>query len=138
MTIKCPHCCNTDLQKNGHSENGTQRWRCKGCLKSFQLSYTDKASEPGVKGQIDKLILNSAGVRDTARALSINKNTGIDCLKKKLSMYIPICSTMKKLKALGSWKYAFIIRRQWMNVGLRWGAKPISAGRGMRWISGRG
>ena len=33
--------------------------------------------------QIDKQILNSSGVRDTARILSINKNTVIKHLKKK-------------------------------------------------------
>jgi transposase-like protein len=84
-TIICPHCDCADLQKNGHSENGSQRWRCKGCLKSFQLRYSYKAREPGVKEQIDKLILNSSGVRDTARVLGINKNTVIAHLKKNAS-----------------------------------------------------
>ena len=37
--ILCPHCSSSDLQKNGHSENGTQRWRCIHCHKSFQLIY---------------------------------------------------------------------------------------------------
>ncbi len=82
-TITCPHCNCTDLQKNGHRENGRQRWRCKVCKKSFQLSY--KAREPGVKEQIDSLILNSSGVRDTARILGINKNTVIAHLKKNAS-----------------------------------------------------
>ena len=80
ITVTCLHCKGSDLQKNGHSENGTQRWRCKGCLKSFQLNY--KVREPRIKEQIDKLILNSSGVRDTARVLGINKNTVIAHLKK--------------------------------------------------------
>ncbi len=90
-TITCPHCNCTDLQKNGHRENGRQRWRCKVCKKSFQLSYSYsysysyKAREPGVKEQIDSLILNSSGVRDTARILGINKNTVIAHLKKNAS-----------------------------------------------------
>ena len=41
-----------------------------------------KARELGVKEQIDTLILNSSGVRDTARILGINKNTVISHLKK--------------------------------------------------------
>ncbi|NJK82934.1 MAG: IS1 family transposase, partial [Saprospiraceae bacterium] len=32
----CPSCSGADLVKNGHSENGMQRYRCKGCGKSFQ------------------------------------------------------------------------------------------------------
>ena len=85
ITVTCPNCGSSDLQKNGHSENGTQRWRCKGCLKSFQLSYSYKAREPGIKEQIDTLVLNSSGVRDTARILGINKNTVVAHLKKNAS-----------------------------------------------------
>ena len=80
--ILCPDCNYSSIQKNGHSENGTQRWRCKSCKESFQLNYRYKAREPGVKEQIDTLILNSSGVRDTARILGINKNTVISHLKK--------------------------------------------------------
>ena len=80
--IKCTHCSGTDLQKNGHSENGTQRWRCLNCRKSFQLSYRYNARKPGVKEQITVLTLNSSGVRDIGRSLKINKNTVIAELKK--------------------------------------------------------
>ena len=69
--ILCPDCNYSSIQKNGHSENGTQHWRCKSCKKSFQLNYRYKARELGVKEQIDTLILNSSGVRDTARILGI-------------------------------------------------------------------
>ena len=78
----CPHCNCNDLQKNGRRPNGTQRWICKQCKKSFQFSYRYKAREPRVKEQIDALTLNSSGVRDTARVLGINKNTVIAHLKK--------------------------------------------------------
>jgi len=73
------------FSKNGHSENGTQRWRCNSCKKSFQLSYKYKAWEPGVKEQIMELTLNSSGVRDISRSLHINKNTVISELKKNAS-----------------------------------------------------
>ncbi|MFV0566936.1 MAG: IS1 family transposase, partial [Flavobacteriaceae bacterium] len=36
-TISCPHCQSNNLVKNGHSPNGTQRWRCNTCSKSFRL-----------------------------------------------------------------------------------------------------
>jgi transposase len=61
--ITCPHCGANDLRKHGHSRVGTQRWRCQSCLKSFQLAYTYKANEPGVKEQIDAHTLNGSGVR---------------------------------------------------------------------------
>ena len=89
--ILCPHCASSDLQKNGHSENCTQRWRCNGCKKSFQLSYRYNARKPGVKEQIIELTLNSSGVRDIGRTLKINKNTVISELKKNAQRE-PICS----------------------------------------------
>ena len=80
--IVCPHCSSSDLQKNGHSENGTQRWRCLYCRKSFQLIYRYNARKPGVKEQIIVQTLNSSGVRDISRNLGINKNTVVSELKK--------------------------------------------------------
>jgi transposase-like protein len=80
--ITCSHCNGSDLVRNGHSENGTQRWRCHQCKKSFQLAYRYNAYKPGTKEQIITLTLNSSGVRDISRSLKINKNTVIAELKK--------------------------------------------------------
>ena len=84
--IGCPNCKETNIYKNGHSKNGTQRWRClnKNCsVSSFQLTYKYNAHKSGIKDQIDAQTLNSSGVRDIARNLSINKNTVCSHLKKK-------------------------------------------------------
>jgi len=89
--IHCSHCDSSDLQKNGHSENGTQRWRCNGCRKSFQLSYRYNARKPGVKEQISELTLNSSGVRDIGRILRISNNTVVSELKKNAKCE-PVCS----------------------------------------------
>jgi transposase-like protein len=89
--IVCPHCSSPDLQKNGHSENGTQRWLCNHCGKSFQLTYQYNARKPGVKEQITVLTLNSSGVRDISRNLGINKNTVVSELKKNAQRE-PFCA----------------------------------------------
>ena len=83
--ITCTYCESEDLVKNGHSENGTQRWLCNACKKSFQIAYTYNARKPGVKEQIIELTMNSSGVRDISRTLQINKNTVISELKKNAS-----------------------------------------------------
>src|SRR5258706_6440388 len=80
--IKCPHCKGLDLVKNGHSRNGTQRWRCNSCKKSFQLEYHYNAHKPNIKEQIIELTLNSSGVRDIGRLLKISTNTVLSELKK--------------------------------------------------------
>ena len=79
--IRCRYCQSEDLRKNG-MRNGRQRCYCKSCKGSFQLGYTHKAYEPGVKEQIVPMAMNGGGVRDTARVLGINKNTVIAELKK--------------------------------------------------------
>jgi transposase-like protein len=81
--IQCPYCAHDDLTKNGHSENGTQRYRCKGCRRSFQHVYTYTAWKPGIKEQIVTQTLNSSGVRDISRNLGISKDTVTATLKKK-------------------------------------------------------
>jgi transposase-like protein len=81
--ILCSYCKSSDLQKNGHSENGTQRWRCIDCRKSFQLTYRYNANKQGVKEQISEMTLNGSGVRDIGRVLKISNNTVVSELKKK-------------------------------------------------------
>ena len=82
QTIQCPKCQGTDLQKNGRRGNGTQRFICKDCGKSFQLVYKKNAYKPGIKDRIEDLTLNGCGVRSIARSLGINKNTVVSELKK--------------------------------------------------------
>ena len=81
--IDCPYCQSDDLVKNGHSENGTQRYRCNACKRSFQWEYTYPAWLPGTKEQIEAQTLNGSGVRDISRNLGIAKNTVMAELKKK-------------------------------------------------------
>ena len=81
-TLLCPYCSGNDLQKNGSSPNGTQRWRCKGCQKYFQRTYRYNAYNKGVKDKITEMTLNNSGVRDIGRVLRISNNTVISVLKK--------------------------------------------------------
>ena len=69
--IYCPHCEGTDLQKNGHSLCGTQRWFCKECKKYFRLDYRYNACKKGVKEKIFEMTLNSSGVRDIGRVTTV-------------------------------------------------------------------
>ena len=80
--IQCPRCTGTDLQKNGKSTNGVQRYFCKLCKKNFRLDYCYNACKPGIKEKIIELTLNSSGVRDIGRVLSISKDTVCSVLKK--------------------------------------------------------
>lgn len=84
--ILCPECGSTHIRKAGFSARGVQRYRCDNpeCqTKSFMLTYRYTAYEPGIKDKIVDMAMNSSGVRDTARVLSISKGTVISTLKKK-------------------------------------------------------
>ena len=72
------------MVKNGRSENGTQRYRCNECRKSFQYDYAYNAWKPGVKEQIEMQTLNSGGVRDISRTLAVSRNTVVSELRKKI------------------------------------------------------
>jgi len=104
IQIICRYCGSKDLVKNGHSGNGTQRYRCNNCKKSFRTEYSCNARKPGVKEQIGKQTLNSSGIRDTGRNLEISKNTVISELKKRScrdkSVFSDRCS---KNSGFGSW-----------------------------------
>ncbi len=84
--IPCPECGNNKIMKSGRSANGTQRYRCQNqdcATKTFMLTYSYKAYNPGIKEQIVEMAINGSGIRNTARVLKINKNTVISTLKKK-------------------------------------------------------
>lgn len=84
LIVSCRYCGNQDaVRRKGLSTNGHQRYRCEACKRSFQLLYTHKAHEPGIKERVIDMALNGSGIRDTARVLKINMNTVMSTLKKR-------------------------------------------------------
>ena len=81
--IECPSCQRDDLVKNGHSEHGTQRYRCHSCRKSVQWEYLSRAWLPDVKRQIVEHTLKSSGIRDMSRNLGMSNHPVMAELKKK-------------------------------------------------------
>lgn len=103
IEIRCPHCGHDDPVKNGHSKNGTQRYRCRGCRRRFQWEDTDHAWKPEVKAQITELILNGTGVRAMSRTLNIAKDTVIAELKKNSSRgECGVCDRVKSSSRAGA------------------------------------
>ena len=84
LPIKCPHCGSTDVQKNGFSRTGKQRYACNNndcSKKTFIEEYTNKACDPAVRNQIFFCTVNGNGTRATARILGIAKDTVTDALR---------------------------------------------------------
>ena len=95
LIISCRYCGNQDaVRRKGLSTNGNQPhrrtgYKCEHCRRSFQLLYTHKAHEPGIKEKVIDMALNGSGIRDTARVLKINMNTVMSTLKKKRAKSAP-------------------------------------------------
>ena len=82
VDVRCPFCGLTDpVRKHGYGKGKHQRYRCLTCTRTFQLDYTYRACQPGMKVQIVGIAINNAGIRDTARALNISINAVVRTLK---------------------------------------------------------
>lgn len=94
QTMCCKYCDSADVVRYG-SQSGHPRCRCNQCRRTFQVSYTYRAYEPGVKNQIVDLTMKGRGVGDTARVLGIGKNTVLAALKKSMEVgrVYPLSST---------------------------------------------
>lgn len=86
VPVLCPVCQQPEaVYRHGKATDGTQRYRCTACRRTFQLQYRQKVHEPGVRTKITAMALNGSGVRDTARVLGISAQTVMGELKKKLT-----------------------------------------------------
>lgn len=75
VAVKCRFCGLTDaVKKHGFGNGGHPCYRCQDCCRTFQLDYTYKACQSGIKEQVVDLAMINAGIRDTARALHISIN----------------------------------------------------------------
>ncbi|HHQ6578271.1 TPA: IS1 family transposase [Serratia fonticola] len=82
IDVVCPRCSETQgVIQNGHSSSGAQLYRCKQCLKTFQLHYRYNGAKPETHQAIVDMAMNGSGCRDTARVLRISLNTVLRHLK---------------------------------------------------------
>ena len=82
--VVCPACAQAaPVYRHGRATDGTQRYRCTACRRTFQVQYRHKIHEAGVRGRITQLALNGSGIRDTARVLGISTQAVMAELKKK-------------------------------------------------------
>ena len=82
--VHCPACQRPEaVYRHGKATDGTQRYRCTSCRRTFQVRYRHKIHDPGTRARITELALNGSGIRDTARVLGISPQTVMRELKKR-------------------------------------------------------
>jgi len=86
IAVKCPKCESIDIAKHGYGKKGQARYRCKNAeceTNTFQLEYAYNGCKPGIEADIIRKVVNSGGIRDTARSLKVSKKKVSDTLKKQ-------------------------------------------------------
>lgn len=75
----CPHCGSIDMVRNGHRKDGTQRFKCKDCGKSFVVATNSIVA--GTRKDIsvwEKCIacmMHGLSIRESAEICGIHRNT---------------------------------------------------------------
>ncbi|MDK1848819.1 MULTISPECIES: IS1 family transposase [Klebsiella] len=83
VSVCCPSCSATQgVVRNGKSTAGHQRYLCSHCRKTWQLTFTYTASQPGTHQKIIDMAMNGVGCRATARIMGIGLNTIFRHFKK--------------------------------------------------------
>ena len=78
QTVSCYHCGSIDLIRFG-SQNGRQRYKCKGCGKT---SRENKGSNEERKAEILAAYHERGSLRAMTRIFGVNRNTVLAWLKK--------------------------------------------------------
>ncbi|MGL3819068.1 IS1 family transposase [Klebsiella pneumoniae] len=83
ISVCCPSCFVTKgVICNGKSTAGHQRYLCSHCRKTWQLTFTYAASQPGTHQKIIDMAMNGVGCRATARLMGVGLNTILRHFKK--------------------------------------------------------
>ncbi|KLU14494.1 transposase [Xenorhabdus sp. GDc328] len=85
IDVVCRYCHKSEEVKgHGKGSAGHPRYPCYACRKTFQLEYSYRACNPGVKEQVVDMAMNNSSIRDTARVLKIATATVMKMLKNSL------------------------------------------------------
>ena len=99
----CPLCGCIHVVRNGHRKDGTQRYVCKDCGKSFVIATNSIVSgtrkDLSVWEQYIDCMMNGLSIRKTAVACGIHRNTAF-LWRHRFWMHFRIWQTMLPLTAL--------------------------------------
>ena len=81
VSLGCPKCESTNVEKYGVSSVGKQRYMCKSCKRTFQQNYTYNACRADTKSLIYFQTINGSGTRAIARSLGVDPGTVTSVLR---------------------------------------------------------
>ncbi len=86
--VQCPHCESSNVVKNGIKNTGKQNFLCKSCRKQFQSVYQNRGSNPRIRKQIKRSLINGSGIRDCSVVFEV-------CQKCVLNVLINCAESIK-------------------------------------------
>jgi transposase-like protein len=82
IALKCRRCASVNLQRNGHTASGQQKYHCTDC--HFYGTLNTKDAERDAQRQlVEQLHLERLSRRAIARITGLSRSTIIKILKKK-------------------------------------------------------
>ena len=83
IELKCPHCHNTSIERNGRKGNGSQNYLCKTCKKQFVGDREKKyrGSLSWTAALIKSMFVRGSGVRDISAVLRVSVKKVLKTLK---------------------------------------------------------
>lgn len=115
--------------KNGKTKEGKQRFKCRGCKRTFINNYSYNACHPSISKRIKKQLVEGSGIRSTARILKIHPVTVVNRILK-------LAGNVKRPAILKGKKYeldemcTFIGNKEsriWIAYALRKGTNEVVA-----------
>ena len=88
--IACPHCSSLNLKKNGKTANKKQKYYCHNCRHQFITDYAYQGARPAIRSLILNMTLNSSGIRDISRVLSVSTTTILKVIRQAAAKLLPL------------------------------------------------
>jgi IS1 family transposase len=71
------------VKKNGTTSNGKQKYQCTHCRRQFITDNTYRGCQSFIRELVVPMAMNSSGIRDIARVLSISTQTVMKTIRKR-------------------------------------------------------
>jgi transposase-like protein len=76
VALGCPHCSDTaSVVPHGENRNGTERFRCKACGRTFTPDGRPRVLSDEKREQIERCLAERMSQRAIARALGVSRDT---------------------------------------------------------------
>jgi transposase-like protein len=89
VVVLCRHCGSDRLVKNGHADNGKQKYRCHACGRQSREDPHRRRLSPEREAEILRAYTERSSMRGIARTFRISRNTLTALLKRGRSNSLP-------------------------------------------------